>query len=73
MFFLKLRNANIPGQEAGVMKRKVPKKSGMFSPLWPLVLGRGCLWATQGIHRAVDSVRGSTEPTYVLPFDPVSL
>lgn len=39
--FLELRNANIPGQEVGVMKRKVPKKSGMFLPLWPLLLGRG--------------------------------
>lgn len=60
---LELRYADIPEQEVGVVKRKVPKKSGMSSLLWPLLLGRvkGCLWSPAGIHSAVDFFRGSSQ------------
>lgn len=36
-----IRNVNTPGQEVRVTKRKVPKKSGMFLPLCPLLWGGG--------------------------------
>lgn len=51
VFFWELRNANKPGQEVGVMKWKVPKKSGMFLPLCPLHIGRaGGLFVASSRH-----------------------
>lgn len=69
--FSELKYANKPGQEVGVMKWKVPEKSGMFLLLWPLLLGRGgggCLWSA-GIHSTVDFVRGATKPICKLHFN----
>lgn len=72
MCVLEFRNASIVGQEVGVMKRKVPKKSGMLLSLWPVLIRRGGVGWGVAVY---DPLKASTVmlTLFVLDFSPVLL